>query len=204
MQGASLRRPAVDEPPALHDRAIDNLRFIRETMERAGSFTAISGWGIALVGACGVVASIVAAGQPTAARWLTAWLVAAPVGVAISAIATVRKAHRSGASIVSGPGQKLALSFAPAMLVGLLLTFALARAGMHALLPGTWLLLYGTAVVAGGTFSVRVIPVMGVCFMALGAVALFAPAGARDWLLGAGFGGLHLLFGARIAWRYGG
>ena len=205
MTSPQLRRPVSDdEPPALHDRAIDNLRFIRETMERAGSFTAISGWGIAAVGVAGLVAAALAARAPDPERWLVTWLVTAPLCVVVSIAATARKARRIGAALGSGPGRKLALAFSPAMLVGLLLTIALAQAEMHALMPGTWLLLYGTAVVAGGAFSVRIIPIMGLCFLLLGAIALFAPRGADDWLLGAGFGGLHLLFGVRIARRHDG
>src|SRR5437868_817779 len=103
---APLAQP--DQPPALHDRAIDNLRYIRETMERASAFTAV------------------------------------------------------------------------------------------------WLLLYGTGVVTGGMYSVSVVPVMGICFMLLGAVALFAPASFGNWLLAAGFGGLHIIFGSIIARKYGG
>jgi hypothetical protein len=124
--------------------------------------------------------------------------------MALSLWATARKARRSGLSMVSGPAQKLALAFSPAMIVGGLLTVALLRIGATSLLPGTWLLLYGTAVMAGGAFSVRTIPVMGVCFMVLGAAALFAAPPAGEWLMVAGFGVLHVVFGVQIARRHGG
>ena len=72
---------------------------------------------------------------------------------------------------------------------------------MHDLLPAVWLMLYGSGVIAAGIASVRIIPIMGGLFFALGITALF---GAGDWMLGLGFGVLHIIFGSIIAWRYGG
>ena len=199
-----IRPEPVQESPALHDRAIDNLRYIRETMERAGSFTAISGWGIAATGVTAIVATLVGRFVATPTWWVPVWVSAAIVCAAISLGATAHKARRSGEPLVSGPARKLLLSFSPPMIVGALLTLVLVRTDLTALLPGVWLSIYGTAVVAGGAYSVRIVPVMGFCFMAIGAVALFAPTEARDWLMGAGFGGLHILFGIQIARRHGG
>ena len=116
----------------------------------------------------------------------------------------VRKARRGGTSVLSYSGRRFVLSFVPPLLVGALLTVALARGGLYPALPGTWLLLYGAGVVTGGAFSVRVVPIMGLCFMALGAAALFAAPAWGDGLMALGFGGLHLAFGAIIARRYGG
>jgi len=199
-----LRPPPVERDPALSDRALDNLRFIRETMERAGTFTAISGWGIVAVGVLAMVAAAVAHIRPTVEWRVGTWVVTAVACIALSMWATARKARRSDVSMVSGPAQKLALAFSPAMLVGALLTVALLRTGANDLLPAVWLLLYGTAVVAGGAFSVRIIPVMGVCFMILGALALFAPPAVGDWLMVGGFGVVHVVFGIQIARRHGG
>ena len=199
-----LRPPPEERDPALSDRALDNLRFIRDTMERAGTFTAISGWGIAAVGAVAMVAALVARARPAVEWRIGTWLTTAAVCIALSLAATARKARRTDLSMVSGPAQKLALAFSPAMVVGALLTAALLRIGANDLLPGVWLLLYGTAVVAGGAFSVRIIPVMGVCFMTLGAAALFAPPAVGEWLMVSGFGLVHVVFGIQIARRHGG
>ena len=195
--------PSMASPQPLADRAFDNLRYIRATMERAGSFTAVPGWGQVAIGGTALMASVVAAQQASTLNWLVTWLSEAIVALAIGGWTMVRKARAVNDSLLSGPGRRFGLSFLPPLLVGGLLTVALYFGGAHPLLPAVWLLLYGTGVVTGGAFSVRVVPVMGLCFLALGAVALFTPA-LGDWLLAAGFGGLHIVFGFWIARRYGG
>ena len=188
----------------LHVRALDNLQFIRDTMERASAFTAISGRGMIAMGMVAIAAAGVASVQRSRVEWLAIWLAAAVVGAALGGAAIVYKARASRTPLLSGPARKFALGFAPPIVVGALLTWALYRAGLDGVLPAVWLLLYGTAVVCGGTFSVPVVPVMGMCFMALGAVSLVAPP-AWGWLeLGLGFGLLHIGFGIAIARRYGG
>jgi hypothetical protein len=149
-------------------------------------------------------AALIAAGQQTAEGWLLTWIAEALVAFVIAACAMVWKARGAGVPLLSGPGQKFALSFAPPIVVGALLTLVLYQAGAAAAIPGTWLLLYGAAVVAGGVFSIRIVPFMGLCFMVLGAAALFTPAAWNGWLMAAGFGGLHIIFGVVIARRYGG
>ena len=194
----------VEEEPALHIRAMDNLAFIRDTMERAGAFTAVSGWGMVIVGVAALIAAGVAAWQPTEAGWLNTWLAAALLAPVIMIAAIVRKARAARLPLMSGAGRKFLLSFSPPMVVGALLTIQLSSLGMYDILPGMWLLIYGTAVVAGGAFSVRVVPVMGFCFMVAGAIALFTPPATNDILMAAAFGGLHIVFGIPIARRHGG
>jgi hypothetical protein len=197
-----LRKPSA--PVALDDRARDNLRFIRETMERAGAFTAIPGWGGVAMGITALGAAAIASRQASILGWLITWIVEAGVAITIAAWTTFSKARQAGTSLFSGPGRRFAYSFAPPLFVGALLTLVLFRAGFQAAVPGTWLLLYGTGVVTGGAFSIRIVPLMGLCFMVLGAVGLFSPAEWGNALLAAGFGGLHMIFGAVIARKYGG
>lgn len=192
------------QPPALHDRAIDNLRYIRETMERASSFTAVPGWGQVAIGLTALAATYIAAQQPTARAWLFVWVAEAIISLLIAGWLMDRKARASGVPLLSGPGRKVAFSLSPPMIVGALLTVALFRARLVNAIPAIWLLLYGTGVVTGGMYSVSVVPVMGICFMVLGAAALFAPAAFGNWLMAAGFGGLHIVFGYIIARKYGG
>jgi hypothetical protein len=204
----ALRRPArddvIDAPPALHERALADLRFIRQTMESASTFTAFSGWGLALIGGITVAAGSWATRRAGRESWLAAWLALAVVAVAIAASTTWWKARRLRQPLLASPARRFALGLAPPLVAGAVVTLALARAGHFDLLPGMWLLLYGAGVVTGGAFSVRIVPTMGFAFMALGGAALLGPVAWSDWLLVAGFGGVHLVFGSIIGARYGG
>lgn len=199
----SLRTPSR-EPVPIDARAADHLRYIRETMERAGEFTGVPGWGGVAAGLSAIVTAYLASRQVSPVRWLSIWLVEAILATAILAPAAAAKARRAGAKIFSGPGRRFALNFAPPIIVGGLLTLALVRAGLYGLLPPMWLLLYGTAIVSGGAFSVRVVPVMGLCLIGLGAAALFTPTAWGDFFMAVGFGGAQIGFGLWIALRYGG
>ena len=204
----AVHRPARDEfrnaPPALHERALADLHFIRRTMESASTFTAFSGWGLALIGGITVVAGWWANQRAGRESWLAAWLALAVVSVAIAASTTWWKARRLRQPLLASPARRFALGLAPPLAAGAIVTIALARNAHFELLPGIWLLLYGAGVVTGGAFSVRIVPAMGFAFMALGALALLGPLAWSDWLLVAGFGGLHVAFGAIIGARHGG
>ena len=196
------RAPA--EPTPLHDHAIESVRVIRDAMERAGSFTAVPGAGMIAIGATALVAAAIAAATETGGGWLQTWIGEGFVAAAISAFTIVRKARRLALPLASGPARKFALAFLPSLVAGVVLTFALAAHGLGSLLPGTWLLLYGTAMTAAGALSVRIVPVMGVLFMTLGVLALALSPANGNALMAAGFGGLHVVFGVVIARNYGG
>ncbi len=204
MGSIHLVPPVTEQPPALHERAMDNLRYIRETMERSSAFTGVSGWGEVAIGITALIAAFIATQQTTFKAWLAVWIAQALISLLIAGWSMDRKARLVGMPLFSGPGRKVAFSLSPPIFVGMLLTVMLYRAGAIDAIPGVWLLLYGTGVVTGGMFSVSIVPIMGLCFMVLGAVALFAPPAFANWLLAAGFGGLHIVFGVIIARRYGG
>lgn len=173
-------------------------------MERAGAFTSVPGWGMVVVGCTALAATWLGVRQARPADWLAVWLGEAALGVIVGGAAMLQKARVANDSLLSGPGRRFGLSFLPPILVGALLTIALDRAQLFALMPGTWLLLFGTAVATAGAFSVRVVPLMGACFMLLGAGALFTPFGWWPWFMAVGFGGLNVAFGLIIARRHGG
>jgi len=183
---------------------MDHLRYIRRTMERAGSFTAVPGVGGVLMGFTALAAARLAARQPEAAGWLTVWVAEAGLALLVGMAAAAHKAARARMPLFSPPGRRFIAGFVPAMTAGAVLTLVLFRTGAMGLLPGVWLLLYGASVVSGGAASVRIVPLMGAGFMAAGAVALLAPPSWGNLLLAAGFGGLHILFGIVITVKYGG
>lgn len=173
-------------------------------MEAAGPFTAVPGWGGVAMGFTALVASLVAQAQPTTERWLLAWFAEGWLAFALGGLAMVRKAAANDTPLLSRPGRRFVLAYAPPLLVGGLLTLVLYQAGLTGLLPAIWLLLYGTGVVTGGALSVPVVPVMGACFILLGTIALIAPVEWGNGLMALGFGGLHIGFGLWIARKYGG
>ena len=192
------------EPPAIHVRAMDDLKFIRETMEAAATFTAVSGWGTVCIGCTALLATALSTMTSSVTRWVFIWLCEAALSVLISVYAMARKARAAKIPLWSEPARKIVFSFAPPLAVGALLTLVCYERGLFVLLPGVWMLLYGVGVIAAGTFSVRIVPVMGAAFMIAGTFTLFAPLAWAPFLMASAFGGLHLLFGTLIARRHGG
>jgi len=197
-----LRRHRTRVP--LPSGALDDLRYIRDTMERSRSFTAVPGWGQLGMGLTALVASWIASRQPAPPARFRIWLNEALIALAIALPAMWIKAQRNGLPLTSGPGRKFAFSFLPPVAAAALLTSVLVRFGMFSLLPGLWLLLYGAGIVTAGAFSVELVPIMGSCFMILGVIALLGPVAWSNSLMAAGFGGLHILFGILIGRKYGG
>ena len=190
-------------PIRMEDHAMDNLRYIRRAMERAGSFTAVPGAGGALMGLTAIFAAYTAWREPALAGWLRVWLCEGVLAAAIGIYTAARKARAAGVPLLSGPGKKFVAGFVPPLFAAAVLTAVLVQAGAAALLPGMWLLLYGTAVITGGAASVRAVPLMGAGFVACGIAALLFPDAGNLWLA-LGFGGLHVAFGILIQVKYGG
>jgi hypothetical protein len=202
---ASTRESSVRPGPSrTAPEVFEDLRFIRDTMERSAAFTAVSGWGQVLLGGTAAGAAWLAANQISSFAWLRVWLAEGLLAAAIGLLACTWKANRRGLPLFSGPARKVALGLAPPLVAGAFLTFLLFRAGLQSALPATWLLLYGAGIMTGGAFSVPIVPVMGLSFMLLGGLAVLGPAAWGNWFLGAGFGGLHIIFGLLIARRHGG
>jgi hypothetical protein len=204
VQAINKKKSEVNEPVSIGDRAMDNLQFIRETMERSTHFTAVPGYGGMLMGLTAVAAAYIAQQQPYLRDWLIVWLTEAGLAFAIGFLAMWQKSKIAGLSLISAPAKKFAFGFLPPLVCGVAITIGLWRFGQFEAMAPVWMLLYGAAVVTGGAFSVRIVPVMGWMFIAVGALAFALPANMGNILMGASFGLLHIIFGAVIARRYGG
>lgn len=201
-------QPLASRTPSLASRALDDLDYIRRTMERAGEraarFTALPGWGGVLMGVVALAASW-AAGRTTDPRdWVLTWLGAAVLASLVGATDMTRKALESRTSLLRGPALRFATSLIAPFAVAALLSIVLYRHGMYGELPGLWLLSYGAGTLAAGAFSVRAVRYMGLAFMLLGVFALFAPSTWGDACMAIGFGGLHILFGLWITRHHDG
>jgi hypothetical protein len=195
---------ALREPVGLHMQAMDNLRFIRNAMESAGSFTAVPGVGGVVMGGTALFAAFAAHLSKSPQAWLAIWMGEALLALSIGLGFSWRKAARNGTPLLSRAFRRFVLAMMPAVFTGALLTYVLYPSDPHHLTPALWLLLYGVGVSSGGAFSVRVVPLMGMSFLAVGAVAAIAPASWADPMMALGFGGLHVVFGFTIARKYGG
>ena len=194
----------MEKPPTLQAHAIDNLQFIRDTISRASRFTAVPGWGGVAMGVTALATAAVAARKRGTTEWTAWWLAEAAVAVAIAVAGIARKARRLRLPLFDPPTRRFALAYVPPLAAGAVLTAVFVSNGLTARLPALWLLLYGAAIIAGGTLSVRVVPIMGALFMTLGVAAFAAPAAYGDTFMAVGFGGLHIVFGLIIARNYGG
>src|SRR5438445_9553437 len=96
-----------EKPPQIHERAMDNLRFIRETMEAAATFTAVSGWGTVVIGATALGAALLSAATRSPTRWVFIWLCEACLSVAISVYTMALKARAAQLPLWSEPARKI-------------------------------------------------------------------------------------------------
>lgn len=186
---------------SIHEQAEENLRYIRNTMESASTFTSISGIGLVftgLVGLCAAWLELTSNQSPS----LTIWMAALVIAVAGSTALTMHKARQQDTTLWSASGRKLLYAFTPTMFVGGVVTYFMSTSGLPELLPGLWLSLYGAAVMTAGAHSIAMIKLVGAAFILLGIAAFSLPA-YSVLVLALGFGGLHLSSGYLI-WKYHG
>jgi hypothetical protein len=189
---------------SVYRRAHHDLHVIRSTIERAGTFTAVPGIGMCVMGSSALVAAIAGAATATPRQWLAVWLAELAFALAVGVGSMVAKARRAGVPLLRGCGLRFLVALVPPFVAAGVLSLWFLDNGHADRLPALWLLLYGVGVLTGGASSVRSVLVLGGFFFALGTLAAFAPTAWSNVLLGIGFGGLHIVFGAYVARRHGG
>jgi hypothetical protein len=204
MLGNSAAEKEVSQPVSVGDRALENLEFIRGTMERSQMFTNVPGYGGALMGVTALATAFIAQRFDFGPEWMLVWFTEAALALLIGLFAIWQKAKLSESKLVTVPARKFALSFLPPLICGIAVTAGLWRTGNFMLMVPTWLVCYGAAVVCCGAFSVRAVPLMGWIFIALGAVAFGLPFQIGNVMMGLGFGLVHIVFGIYIGRRHGG
>jgi hypothetical protein len=204
IQALRKKHDETNEPVNIGERAVDNLKFIRETMERSAVFTTVPGYGGVFMGVTAIAASYIANDQPSVRNWLIVWLCEAVLAFFIGLFAMWQKSKLANVPLNSPPTKKFAKSFLPPLVCAVVITLGMLRFEHYETLIPVWILLYGAAVICGGAFSVKAVPIMGWCFIAFGAAAFFIPDGYGNWLMASSFGALHIIFGLIIARKYGG
>ncbi len=195
---------SASPPESIGRHAADNLRFIRQTMERSATFTAVPGVGGAVMGGTALVAALVGSWQPSGDRWLVVWLGAAAVAAAVGLAAIARKARRAGLTLTGANARRFAVGMAAPFVAGAAITYELWATRNFSVMTPAWLLLYGAGVLTGGIFSVAAVRLMGAAFMLLGILAILTPPAWGNVWLAVGFGGLHIGCGMYIARHHGG
>jgi len=185
------------QPVRIDTQVAATLRYIRGTMEAASSL-AVPGSAGSAMGIVGLLAAALSSTAALRAHWLAIWLLAAAVAAGLGIALMARPSSLRGLTLSGTPLRKFALCLVPSMFAGLVMTAVHWTAGNLHAIPGTWLLLYGCALVAASVPTTGAIAVMGGLFIALGLLALLLPDGLQTLMLGTGFGGLHLLFGFLI------
>jgi hypothetical protein len=184
-------------PVQIDIHAAASLRYIRASMESATSFAVPGSAGIAM-GSVGLLAAVFSSAPGMRAYWLPIWLCAALIGGVLGGALLVRPSSLREEMLAGTPIHRFALCFLPSIFAGAILTAVEFYYGNLRAIPGTWLLLYGCALVAASICTTRTIGVMGGLFIGLSLVAFVLPENLQILLLGIGFGGLHILFGILI------
>ena len=194
-------RMRSSKPVALDSHALGTLNYIRASIEAAGAFAVPGTAGIAM-GAVGLAAAAVASLPVLSGHWIGIWLAAGVLASGIGIVLIARQRTGHGLPLYRGPARRFVLCLCPALLAGAVLTGVLWRAGETRLIPGMWLLLYGSAVLSATLLTapamMRLIGVMGALFVLWGTVAFGLPARWHNLILAGGFGMLHLAFGLLI------
>jgi len=197
------------------EEARENLRVIRQTMERSTKYSTLSGLSGILIGLSAIV-SVIATSRILHARYHAhqplqsaypslgvLWLCELALAVGIEFACNKRRARYVGKRVASPLGAHIIVAALPAFVGALALTAFFALHGLAALVWGIWMLTYGLAICAVGLFSVRPVSYLGSAFVLAGAVTLLLPTQLQLFMMGLTFGGFHIVYGALMGRKHG-
>jgi hypothetical protein len=196
MHGDARYRPGVLKPEIqrLDSHAASTLRYIRASMEGAVSLAVPGSAGLAL-GVLGLITAAISSTPSLHPYWLGIWLSASLIGAVVGGTLVVRESSLRSLRLIGTPLRKFALCLTPSLFGAVIMTAIHWTSGNLHAIPGTWLLLYGCALIAASAATTRTIAVLGGCFALLGMAALLLPDALQILMLAIGFGGLHIVFG---------
>jgi hypothetical protein len=188
-------------PPAktvtLDSHAAATLRYIRASMDAAGTLAVPGSAGVAM-GTIGLFAAALASTPPLRTHWLATWLTAAVIASAVGGVIMARQSSRQGSTLLGAPARKLVLCLAPGLFAGAVMTVVEYRSGVLHAIPGTWLLMYGCGLISTSASTTRIVGMLGALFVLLALVAFMLPDSLQTVVLAIGFGALHIIFGFLI------
>jgi hypothetical protein len=191
--------------------AEENLRVIRDLMERSTKHSTFSGLSGVLAGAASIVGCLMTRAleqenlRPTEFQtsFLLLWSAVIVFAVGADYLLTKRRAAQVGKYVMSRLGTQMILGSAPGLGTGALLTLFFLRQGLLPFIYPFWMLCYGIAVCAVGQFSQREVSHLGAAFLWAGAMTLFLPPSCSLWMMAVSFGGFHIVYGIRMARKDG-
>jgi hypothetical protein len=199
--------------------AQENLRVIRDLMERSTKYSTFSGLSGVLAGLVAITGCLIqyfyVLALPLDSRntaFLINWSIVIILAIGFDFLLTKRRAPQVGKTIVSRLGKQMALAALPGLGTGALLSLVLLHHGLMDQIYPFWMLCYGAAVCAVGLFSQREVTRLGWAFVGTGAVTLLLhylsstpQQGALIGLImtGIAFGGFHIVYGIVVSRRGG-
>ena len=178
----------------LDTHAAATLQYIRASMDAAVSLSIPGSAGIAM-GSVGLLAAVLAVAPAFRPYWFWIWIAAALIAASLGAFRMARQPASRGSLLSGTPVRRFMLGLFPGLFAGAVMTVVLRVTGNDQLLPASWLVLYGCALIAASAPTTRALGVLGACFVGLGLLTYALSPAWHMLALGAGFGGLHLVFG---------
>ncbi len=207
-------------------QSLETLQDIRRMMDRSSRFISLSGLSGISAGVCALVgaylsydyvygykdyiinsdSAVVQAMAGDYSILLNTWLFWIAAGTFFAAVGsafffTWVKSKKQGIPIWGKAARRLLINVSVPLIVGGIFLFRLIHFGTFGLIAPGCLIFYGLALINAGKYTLNEIRYLGYSQLLLGIINLwFAESGLYFWA--AGFGLMHILYGAFMWWKY--